>query len=64
MANGLMRKALTSEGIEKHLADFGLDAEAAGHTSIQSLSGGQKVKVHITCFFSFFYGYSVYDVWH
>jgi len=45
MANGLMRKALTSEGIEKHLADFGLDAEAAGHTSIQSLSGGQKVKV-------------------
>merc|ERR1711865_363856 len=45
MANGLMRKALTSEGIEKHLADFGLDSEAAGHTSIQSLSGGQKVKV-------------------
>merc|ERR1711865_351369 len=45
MANGLMRKALTSEGIEKHLTDFGLDAEASGHTSIQSLSGGQKVKV-------------------
>lgn len=44
MANGLMRKALTSEGVEKHLLDFGLEAEAAGHTSIQSLSGGQKVK--------------------
>merc|ERR1711865_424182 len=45
MAAGLMNKALTTEGIEKHLADFGLDAEAASHTSIQSLSGGQKVKV-------------------
>merc|ERR1719473_2394386 len=42
---GLMSKPLTSESIEKHLADFGLDAEAASHTSIQSLSGGQKVKV-------------------
>jgi elongation factor 3 len=40
-----MQKALTSESIEKHLADFGLDAEAASHTTIQSLSGGQKVKV-------------------
>jgi len=47
MAAGLMRKALTSEGILKHLQDFGLDAEAAGHTSIQSLSGGQKVKAVI-----------------
>jgi len=45
MAAGLMNKALTTEGIEKHLTDFGLDAEAASHTSIQSLSGGQKVKV-------------------
>jgi len=45
LAAGLMQKALTSESIEKHLADFGLDAEAASHTTIQSLSGGQKVKV-------------------
>merc|ERR1711988_183037 len=30
---------------EKQVADFGLDAEAASHTTIQSLSGGQKVKV-------------------
>merc|ERR1719446_380898 len=30
---------------EKHVADFGLDAEAASHTHISALSGGQKVKV-------------------
>merc|ERR1711937_612296 len=40
-----MGKALTSEGVEKHLVDFGLEVEAASHTTIQSLSGGQKVKV-------------------
>merc|ERR1712054_497292 len=45
MAGGLMSKALTSEAVEKHLVDFGLEPEAASHTSIQSLSGGQKVKV-------------------
>jgi len=45
MAAGLMAKALTSEQVEKHLIDFGLEPEAASHTSIQSLSGGQKVKV-------------------
>merc|ERR550514_102969 len=45
MQAGLMQKALTSENVEKHLADFGLEAEAASHTTIQSLSGGQKVKV-------------------
>merc|ERR1711985_48476 len=28
-----------------HLVDFGLEVEAASHTTIQSLSGGQKVKV-------------------
>merc|ERR1711959_400521 len=44
MAAGLMSKALTSEAVEKHLIDFGLEPEAASHTSIQSLSGGQKVK--------------------
>merc|ERR1712072_281747 len=42
---GLQQKALTSEGVEKHLVDFGLEVEAASHTTIQSLSGGQKVKV-------------------
>jgi elongation factor 3 len=45
MAAGLMAKALTSEQVEKHLIDFGLEPEAASHTCIQSLSGGQKVKV-------------------
>merc|ERR550537_927620 len=45
MQAGLMSKALTSEAVEKHLIDFGLEPEAASHTSIQSLSGGQKVKV-------------------
>merc|ERR1712225_216629 len=34
-----------SEGVEKHLCNFGLDKEQASHTTIQSLSGGQKVKV-------------------
>merc|ERR1712036_200520 len=32
-------------GIEKHLADFGVDAESASHTQINQLSGGMKVKV-------------------
>merc|ERR1712086_814349 len=45
MAAGLASKMLTSEGVEKHLKNFGLDAEMASHTTIQSLSGGQKVKV-------------------
>jgi elongation factor 3 len=45
MAAGLASKMLTSEGVEKHLNNFGLDAETASHTTIQSLSGGQKVKV-------------------
>merc|ERR1712167_298112 len=33
--------------VEKHLANFGIDAEAASHTHISALSGGQKVKVVI-----------------
>jgi len=45
MAAGLQTKALTSEGVEKHLLAFGLSAEVASHTQIHSLSGGQKVKV-------------------
>ena len=44
-AAGLMTKTLTANNIEKHLADFSIDAEQASHTQIGSLSGGQKVKV-------------------
>merc|ERR1712087_241587 len=42
---GLMTKQLTQPSIEKHLADFGVDAESASHTQISQLSGGMKVKV-------------------
>merc|ERR1712139_356405 len=42
---GLMRKQLTQPGVEKHLADFGVDAESASHTQLSQLSGGMKVKV-------------------
>merc|ERR1719159_1316048 len=42
---GLMTKQLTQKGVEKHLADFGVDAESASHTQISQLSGGLKVKV-------------------
>merc|ERR1712224_562460 len=45
VAAGLQSKMLTSEGVEKHLMNFGLDKEQASHSTIQSLSGGQKVKV-------------------
>jgi len=44
-AAGLMTKPLTSQAVEKHLVDFGVEAEQASHTLIQALSGGQKVKV-------------------
>merc|ERR1711990_674291 len=37
---GLMTKQLTQKGVEKHLADFGVDAESASHTQIGSMSGG------------------------
>merc|ERR1712241_1660770 len=43
-AAGLMSKTLTQPSIEKHLADFAVDAEAASHTHISALPGGQKVK--------------------
>merc|ERR1711933_412779 len=36
---------LTQPSIEKHLGDFGVDAESASHTQINQLSGGMKVKV-------------------
>merc|ERR1712157_156420 len=42
---GLMGKQLTQPSIEKHLADFGVDAESASHTQLSQLSGGMKVKV-------------------
>lgn len=44
---GLQTKHLTASGVEKHLTDFGVDAETASHTTIRHLSGGQKVKVVI-----------------
>jgi len=46
-AAGLLSKPLTQPGVEKALKDFGLDAEAASHSPIGSLSHGQKVKVVI-----------------
>merc|ERR1712238_581147 len=46
-AAGLLSKPLTQQGVEKALKDFGLDAEAASHAPIHSLSHGQKVKVVI-----------------
>merc|ERR1712232_34604 len=42
---GLQNKQLTQPSIEKHLCDFGVDAESASHCQIQQLSGGMKVKV-------------------
>jgi elongation factor 3 len=42
---GLQNKQLTQPGVEKHLKDFGVDAEYASHTQINQLSGGMKVKV-------------------
>merc|ERR1712078_375218 len=42
---GLQSKQLTQPGVEKHLADFGVDAESASHTQLNQLSGGMKVKI-------------------
>jgi len=42
-----MSKMLAKPSVGKHLADFAIDAEAASHTQISALSGGQKVKVVI-----------------
>jgi elongation factor 3 len=44
-AAGLMSRPLTAPSVEKCLKDFGLSAEEASHSPINSLSGGQKVKV-------------------
>ena len=38
-------KPLTSRNVEEHLGNVGLEAEAATHSRIKDLSGGQKVKV-------------------
>merc|ERR1712066_130855 len=46
-AAGLLSKPLTQPGVEKALHDFGLDAEAASHQPLASLSHGQRVKVVI-----------------
>merc|ERR1712178_549760 len=42
---GLQNKQLTTPGVERHLADFGVTAEFATHNTLRSLSAGQKVKV-------------------
>merc|ERR1739844_54622 len=42
---GLQNKQLTTPGVEKHLAYFGVPAEFATHNTLRSLSAGQKVKV-------------------
>jgi len=42
---GLQNKQLTTPGVEKHLADFGVPPEFATHNHLRSLSAGQKVKV-------------------
>merc|ERR1712167_293350 len=44
-AAGLMTKPLTTQAVERHMGDFGIEPEQASHTLIQALSGGQKVKV-------------------
>merc|ERR1719253_888752 len=44
-AAGLMSKPLTAPSVEKCLKEFGLSAEEASHSPINSLSGGQKEKV-------------------
>merc|ERR1711985_81357 len=53
-AAGLLSKPLTGPGVEKALKDFGLDAEAASHSPLGSLSHGQRVKVVIcaSCWFN------------
>merc|ERR1719214_91900 len=42
-----MNKPLAAPGVTKALKDFGVDAEAAGHSPIGSLSHGQRVKIVI-----------------
>merc|ERR1711966_422689 len=42
---GLYARPLTTANVEKHLIDFGLEAEFGTHNRIKGLSGGQKVKL-------------------
>jgi elongation factor 3 len=42
---GMYRRALTSDNVEQHLKDVGLDPEFGTHMRMSALSGGQKVKV-------------------
>merc|ERR1712100_964594 len=42
---GLQNKQLTTPGVEKHLADFGVTAEFATHNPLKALSAGQKGKI-------------------
>merc|ERR1712070_890021 len=42
---GLQDKQLTTPGVEKHLADFGVPAEFATHSHLRALSSGMKVKI-------------------
>jgi len=42
---GLQNKQLTTPGVEKHLADFGVEPEFATHNPLKALSAGQKVKI-------------------
>jgi len=42
---GLQNKQLTTPGVEKHLAGFGVTAEFSTHNTLKALSAGQKVKV-------------------
>lgn len=42
---GLISRPLTIAKVEKHLEDFGLEAEFGTHSRIRGLSGGQKVKL-------------------
>merc|ERR1711920_1065285 len=42
---GLQNKQLTTPGVEKHLADFGVPADFATHNPMRALSAGQKVKI-------------------
>merc|ERR1719223_170401 len=44
-ADGLYKRPLTSNNVEAHLEDVGLDREFGTHNRIKALSGGQKVKV-------------------
>merc|ERR1712050_118185 len=43
--SGLQNKQLTTPGVEKHLANYGVTAEFATHNHLRALSAGQKVKI-------------------